>query len=70
MSDRRVFTEEFKREAVRLAKERGNLAATAHCIWDLFAQRDVAMGPLATPRRQGSLGDRHDGPAALAEPLR
>jgi transposase len=26
---RRVFTEEFKREAVRLAVERGNLSATA-----------------------------------------
>lgn len=29
MSDRRVFTEQFKREAVRLAKESGNLSATA-----------------------------------------
>ena len=29
MSDRRVFTEEFKREAVRLAKESGNLSGTA-----------------------------------------
>jgi hypothetical protein len=27
MSDRRVFTAEFKREAVRLAKESGNLIA-------------------------------------------
>ena len=26
---RRVFSEEFKREAIRLAKERGNLEATA-----------------------------------------
>lgn len=29
MRDRRVFTEAFKREAVRLAKESGNLSATA-----------------------------------------
>lgn len=29
MSPRRVFTEEFKRDAVRLAKERGNLAEVA-----------------------------------------
>ncbi len=29
MSDRRVYTEEFKREAVRLARESGNLSATA-----------------------------------------
>ena len=26
---RKSFTEEFKREAVRLAKERGNICATA-----------------------------------------
>ena len=29
MSQRRVFTDEFKRDAVRLAQERGNLAAVA-----------------------------------------
>ena len=29
MSDRRVFTEAFKREAVRLAQESGNLSGTA-----------------------------------------
>jgi transposase len=29
MTIRKSFTEEFKREAVRLAKERGNIAATA-----------------------------------------
>jgi transposase len=29
MTERRSFTEEFKREAVRLAKERGNVSATA-----------------------------------------
>ena len=29
MSERRVFTEEFKRDAVRLAKERGNTSAAA-----------------------------------------
>lgn len=29
MTQRKGFTEEFKRDAVRLAKERGNLAATA-----------------------------------------
>jgi transposase len=29
MTERKSFTEEFKREAVRLAKERGNLRATA-----------------------------------------
>lgn len=29
MSDRRVYTEEYKREAVRLAKENGNLSGTA-----------------------------------------
>jgi len=29
MSLRRVFTEEYKREAVRLVKESGNLSATA-----------------------------------------
>jgi transposase len=29
MSERRVFTEEFKRDAVRLAKERGNTAEVA-----------------------------------------
>ncbi len=27
--ERRVFTEEFKRDAVRLAKERGNISQTA-----------------------------------------
>jgi transposase len=29
MTERRVYTEEFKREAVRLAKQSGNLCATA-----------------------------------------
>ena len=29
MTERKSYTEEFKREAVRLAKERGNVAATA-----------------------------------------
>ena len=29
MTERKSFTEEFKREAVRLAKERGNIRATA-----------------------------------------
>lgn len=29
MDNRRVFTDEFKREALRLAAERGNIAATA-----------------------------------------
>lgn len=29
MSQRRVFTDEFKRDAVRLAKERGNLSEVA-----------------------------------------
>ena len=29
MTKRRSFTEEFKREAVHLAKERGNVTATA-----------------------------------------
>ena len=29
MQQRRVFTEEFKRDAVRLAKERGNTSAVA-----------------------------------------
>jgi len=29
MQQRRVFTEQFKRDAVRLAKERGNTAAVA-----------------------------------------
>ena len=29
MSERKVYTAEFKREAVRLAKERGNLTQTA-----------------------------------------
>jgi transposase len=28
-TQRKLFTEEFKRDAVRLAKERGNIAATA-----------------------------------------
>ena len=29
MAERKVYTDEFKREAVRLAKERGNIAQTA-----------------------------------------
>jgi transposase len=29
MAARKIYTEEFKREAVRLAKERGNIAQTA-----------------------------------------
>ena len=29
MTERKVYTEEFKREAVRLAQERGNIAQTA-----------------------------------------
>ena len=29
MTERRVYTEEFKRDALRLAQERGNLRATA-----------------------------------------
>lgn len=29
MTDRKVFTNEFKREAVRLAQERGNVSETA-----------------------------------------
>ena len=29
MSERKVYTAEFKREAVRLAQERGNIRATA-----------------------------------------
>lgn len=32
MVSRRVFTDEFKREAVRMAKEIGNVAATARDI--------------------------------------
>jgi len=35
MAVRKSFTDEFKREAVRLAKERGNIAATA---------RDLGVG--------------------------
>ena len=32
MSDRRVYTEEYKREAVRLAKDSGNLSGTARSL--------------------------------------
>ena len=37
MSERRVFTEEFKREAIHQAEERGNVAAT---IPDLSASQE------------------------------
>ena len=32
MSDRRVYTEQYKREAVRLAKDSGNLSGTARSL--------------------------------------
>lgn len=44
MSDRRVFSEEFKREAVRLAKERGNLSATARNLGVHPTLSSIKMG--------------------------
>jgi transposase len=41
MSERRVFTNEFKRDAVRLADERGNLTAVA---------RDLGVHPTILAR--------------------
>lgn len=41
MTVRKSFTEEFKREAVRLAKERGNVSATA---------RDLGIGATCLDR--------------------
>jgi transposase len=46
MTERRVFTEAFKREAVRLANERGNLSATA---------RDLGVCPTVLQRWKKAL---------------
>lgn len=46
MIERRVFTQEFKREAVRLAQERGNLSATA---------RDLGVCPTVLQRWKKAL---------------
>jgi transposase len=45
-TERRTFTAEFKREAVRLAKERGNLSATA---------RDLGLDPTVLQRWKAAL---------------
>lgn len=55
MESRRVFSEEFKREAVRLAEERGNIAQTARELgisdtviqrWKKQLQKQKANGSL------------------------
>lgn len=47
MNSRRVFTDEYKREAVRMAADRGNLAATA---------RDLGIGENCLQRWKQRLG--------------
>ncbi|GGK39672.1 hypothetical protein GCM10008955_36880 [Deinococcus malanensis] len=44
MTDRRIHTAEFKRDAVRLARTSGNLAGTARELLDdtVFENREVA----------------------------
>lgn len=48
MSDRRVYTEEYKREAVRLAKESGNLSGTA---------RNLGINPTVLQRWKKAVQD-------------
>jgi transposase len=48
MTQRKVFTEEFKRDAVRLAKERGNIAQTAR---ELGIRHDEVPSPHPDVRR-------------------
>lgn len=48
MTNRKIYTEEFKREAVRLALERGNVSATA---------RDLGIGSTCLDRWVHALRD-------------
>jgi len=50
---RRVFTAEFKRDAVRLAQERGNLSATA---------RDLGLHPSRLQRWKQTLSSTSKNP--------
>lgn len=54
MADRKVYTEEFKREAVRLAKERGNIAQTA---------RDLGISDNTLQGWKGQMDKTPDNPA-------
>ena len=52
-SERRVYTDEFKREAVRLAQERGNIAQTA---------RDLGISDAVLQRWKKALHETPDNP--------
>ncbi len=56
---RRSFTEEFKREAVRLARERGNVAATA---------RDLGIDESCLNRWRRALAAGEEASASTAPP--
>ena len=53
MNDRRVYTEEYKREAVRLAKESGNLSGTA---------RNLGINPTVLQRWKKAVQDNKPNP--------
>ena len=52
-TNRRVFTPEFKRDAVRLAQERGNLSATA---------RDLGLHPSMLQQWKQTLSSSSENP--------
>jgi transposase len=56
MVERRVYTEEFKREAVRLAQERGNRAGTA---------RELGVSDTVLSRWTKRLGEANEDEAAF-----
>jgi transposase len=59
-SKRRSFSEEFKREAVRLCLERGNLSATA---------RDLGIGETCLNRWKHTLDAQQRAPSASIQPF-
>ena len=59
MPSRRVFTDEFKREAVRLAQERGNLSQTA---------RELSINPETLQKWKKRLQETTEAPSQKAFP--
>lgn len=53
MKDRKTYTEEFKRNAIRLAEERGNVCATA---------RDLGIAESLIPKWKKKLEQHPDNP--------
>ena len=64
MTERKVYTEEFKREAVRLAKERANLAQTAR---DLGISDTTGTQSGACRPRHGAHGQAANSRTALSQ---